>query len=452
MARQSSALSALPRRPAPAHFWLRAALAFLMLFVTLGSLVPLNLVPRDPLAAWQDFLALPQPRLGTGYRIDWAVNFLLLVPIAFAWRHLLAFGRGAAVASAWTLVIAAGLLVFSVGVEFAQSFFPPRNPSFNDVAAQAAGTLVGLALHWLYGTRFDAWLQRFDPHELQPSRLSTLLGAYLALMLAFSVMPLDLSINPVELYRKWRDGRVLLIPFWAPAPDIGLWLYGLVIDILLWVPVGLLWTIDGRRRSPRAVLLRVLLAAAAIEAVQLLVLSRVTDVTDILLAVAGGGLGVLAAGGLRQLSSFDPVGLRRVARLFWWFWLGAIVLVFWLPFDFTPSRLADGAWVDTLTRMPFHNYLFRGEFGALNEIVRKLSFFLPGGLLLGLASGLARRGWTPGAVAVTVGVACLIEAGQMLLPGRVADVTDALLGAAGGLLGIRLGLWLAGGALRVSPR
>jgi len=439
----------------PAHFWLLVGLAFLMLFVTFGSLVPLRLVPRDPLDAWQAFLALPLPELGTGDRSDWAVNFLLLVPIAFAWRHAMLRRPGvtiAATAIAWTATIAAGLLVFSIAIEFAQSFFPPRNPSLNDVAAQFVGTLVGLILHMGFGARFERWLQRFSVHKLQPSRLSTLLGAYLALMLAFSVMPLDLSISPVELYRKWRDGRILLIPFSGPVTDIGLWLYGLVAEVVLWVPVGLLWTIDGSQRSLRAVLVRVLLAAVAIELTQLLVLSRVTDVTDVILAGVGGGLGVLAASGHRHFSSFDPDGLRRVVKLIWWAWLLVILTVFWFPFDFSLSRLENGTWVDTLTRMPFTNYMFRSEFGALNEIVRKLFFYLPGGLLLGFARGVSHRGLAARTVVLTIGLACVVEAGQLLLPGRVADLTDALLGAAGGVVGLRLGLWLAGGALRGSPR
>lgn len=442
----------------PAHFWLLVGLALLMVFVTFGSLVPLRLVPRDLLDAWQAFLTLPLPELGTGDRSDWAVNLLLLVPIAFAWRHVLLRRRGTAAAAtvataiAWTAAIAAGLLAFSVAIEFAQSFFPPRNPSLNDVAAQFVGTLVGLVLHMGFGARFERWLQRFSVHKLQPSRLSTLLGAYLALMLAFSVMPLDLSISPVELYRKWRDGRILLIPFSEPMTDIGLWLYGLVVDVLLWVPVGLLWTIDGHQRSPRAVLVRVLLAAAAIESTQVLVLSRVTDVSDIILAGVGGGLGVLAASGHRHFSSFDPDGLRRVAKLFWWVWLLIILTVFWFPFDFSLSRLNEGAWVEALTRVPFTNYMFRSEFGALNEIVRKLSFYLPGGLLLGFARGVSHRGLAARTLVLTIGVACVVEAGQLLLPGRVADLTDALLGAAGGVVGLRLGLWLAGGSLRGSPR
>lgn len=430
-----------------AHAWLRFGLIGLMLFVAYGSLVPLNLSLLSPSAAVDGFLALPAPAFGTGDRSDWAVNFLLLVPVAFGWRHLVAARASRPQALLRSMMLAVGLLVFSVAIEFAQMFFPPRVPSLNDVAAQFAGTLVGLGLHMKFCLSFERWLQRFGPHAPQPSRLATVLAGYLFLMLVFSLMPLDLSISPVELYRKWRDGRVILIPFSEPVVDLPLWLYSLAVDVVVWLPVGLLWSLERRAQRPAAVVGQILLVAAVVELAQLLVLTRVTDVTDVLLAGVGGLLGAQAAIWYRQRTPLEPARLRQWARQLWWLWLATLLVLFWFPFDFSPSRLGSPAIKEVLLATPFQNYFSRSEFGALNEIVRKLSFYLPGGLLLCFASS-----WPPGKglfarnALLALGLACVIEAGQLMLPGRVADLTDVMLGAAGGILGLRIGAWLMGPA------
>lgn len=427
--------------------WFRLGVAGYAAFVAFGSLVPMHLVPRDPGLAWHGFWQVGPGTLGTGDRSDWAVNFLLLVPLAFGWRHLIRAPRraGGLVASA---LVAAALLVFSLSIEFAQMFFPPRNPSFNDVLAQFVGTLVGLALHHRLGARFGGWLQRLGTVSGPLSRLHALLALYLVLLLAFNVMPLDLSISPIELYRKWRDGRIILLPLGAPIGDLGTWFYDLLTDVALWIPVGLLWRIDGSARSLRTILLRVALASAAIELAQLFVLSRVTDVTDVLLAVLGGGLGVALADAAGRRDVANPQILRPLAVLGWWLWLPIMLALFWWPFDFIPARLSDGTLWHALTRMPFDTYYARTEFGALNEIVRKMALLLPGGLLLALAVRNEAPGRFHALAWVLVALAVIVEGGQVMLPGRVASATDVLLEAAGGWLGWRLGRWLRADAAR----
>ena len=45
------------------------------------------------------------------------------------------------------------------------------------------------------------------------SRLSQLLHVYLLVFFVFSVLPLDLTISVVEIYHKWNEGRLVLLPF-----------------------------------------------------------------------------------------------------------------------------------------------------------------------------------------------------------------------------------------------
>lgn len=413
--------------------WLRVVLVGYALFIVYGSLVPLNFKPMDAAAAWQAFWQMPMPDLKSGDRSDWAVNFLLLMPLSFGWRFLQ--GKTAGIRP---MFIAIALPLMSVSIEFLQLHFPPRTPSFNDVAAQVAGMLAGLALHAAWGDKFGHWLARFQPQASTESRLPTLLMAYLVLMLAFSLMPLDLSVSPVELYRKWRDGRVILVPFSAPMVEPWMWMYGLLTDVLVWVPVAVLWSLDSPRRPLGMVLLRVGLAATAVELAQLLVLSRVTDVTDVVLALCGGLLGWSMVQKWQRAGLTGVVTWDSLYRRAWWVWLLLLPALYWMPFDFEPAALVDGRLSIALDRALFQTYFERSEFGALNEIVRKLLFFLPGGLLLAL-------GWPAGRSwrwALLPALATLLELGQVMLPGRVGDATDALLQSVGGWVGLKLGQWI----------
>lgn len=426
----------------PHERWLVRAVLAWALFIIYGSLVPLQWQPQPLGAAWQTFIGLPLPVLGGSAGVDAAVNYLLTVPLAFGLAMLLARASDgaqgsraqAALGLAVTAVVMASL---SVGIEFAQVFFPPRSPSWSDVIAQWCGTLTGLVLYLVYGRRASAILQGLGRRQSGEHAAARWLMVWLAGLLLFNMMPLDLSLLPVELYRKWRDGRVLLWPFSADAASRWELVYGWVSDVLLWMPVGALWRIDGRDRSLRQIVLLGLLVALAMELAQLFVMSRVSDVTDIFLAGLGVLLGGALVGPLQAALSVSPTRRRR-----WLYgaavaWSLVAVALLWLPFDFRASRFSVAALSDVFFRMPFVTYMGRSEFGALNEILRKLLVFLPGGLLLGAAS--AGPGAPPRWPFLTlVAFAFVLEAGQLALPDKVPDLTDALLACLGAWLGLRI--------------
>lgn len=412
-------------------------LAYLLFFVY-GSLVPLQLRQQGLDSAWQFFMALPGPSWRESERVDFAVNFLLTVPLAFGLAHLATTAASQTGRLLGWLAIAPALALLSLGVEFAQVFFPPRDPSWTDFVAQLAGTLAGMSLYAVLGWAFRRLLAQLVQRESRELRVQAWLIGYLLLMLAFGLMPLDLSISPVELYRKWRDGRVVLIPFGGPWHGTWMFVYELLSDIALWVPVGLLWRLQGSRGT-RAVVLRTVGAAAAIECAQLLVLSRVSDVTDVLLAAVGGAAGAGLHRALAAWLALQP--WRRDAWLvrLWWLWLAGAMAVLWLPFDFRWPDDVAAAGLQAFTRLPFQTYFERGEFHALNEILRKMLVFLPGGLLLGARATLTLPRRLPG-VGTMLALALVLEAGQLFLPDKVADLTDALLGA--------LGAWVGSGIAR----
>lgn len=131
-----------------------------------------------------------------------------------------------------------------------------------------------------------------------------------------------------------------------------------------------------------------------------------------------------------------------------------VLAVFWFPFGFDTGLFSTSAALDALTRTPLSNYYANTEFLAVNELLRKIGFFVPGGLLLGLAfqprGGITKRRWGP--VWMLVMVAFLVEAGQLLLPEKVSDITDVLLESFGGVLGYAMAGWFGRPAAPVPQR
>ena len=414
-----------------------------ILFVVYGSLVPFHFQPLPWEQAVARFLSFAAEDLAGGSRVDKASNVLLTIPVAFAAAQWLLPGRSRM--AAWLLrsVIAAGILLMAMGVEFAQLFFPRRTMSWSDVAAQNLGALVGLLAQYRWGAAVSEWLVGWWHRERQSARLSRVLKAYLAVMLGFSILPLDLTMNPVEIYHKWAEGRVILVPFASLAGNLSERVYECITDVAIWVPVGVLLYLS-RPSGVLQILLRGLLMAAAIEFFQLFVFTRVTDVTDVLM----GGVGVVLGSGCARWWRSASVRVAEHMGAGGWFiawavWLAVVLVVFWFPFN---ARLPVGnEWMSWL-RVPFATYQMADEYRAINEVLRRIGFFLPGGALLFLvlcarAKGEAAR--VPGAaVLVLLLVAVVVETGQLFLPGKVSDLTDASLAFLGGALGFRLARWL----------
>ena len=363
--------------------WLWPALLGYFAFVVFGSLVPLDFraLPIDE--AFSRFARIPFLNLGIGSRADWVANLLLFIPLAFLASAVIARGgRAGFGVIALVTVLGAG---FSVGLEFTQLFFPPRTVSQNDILAETLGALVGALAYRLTGERVLDWSRGFFEGESRVGRARRVLIGYLCVLLAFSVMPLDLSFDLGVLGEKWKRGAIVLIPFSHGGGSPIEAAYELLTDIVIWMPVAWLLALEGLSR--RRVVGLTVLAAALVEGAQLFVYTRTTDVTDVVLA------GVAALATLPLMARLDRLGLARLERLAGPAAIGwAVVLlgIFWWPFNFDLSLLGDGRVSALADRTLFETYYFTSEYHAINELLRKVGFFLPLGGLWALAGG--RRG------------------------------------------------------------
>jgi VanZ family protein len=444
--------TARPSTPEPGQerFWLLLGAFAFLAFVVYGSLVPLRFqaVPWDQ--ALERFRSMPYLALGIGSRADWVSNILLFIPLCFLWSGVIWPQRR----PAWRIVAAAVVLgaavALSVAIEFVQIFFPPRTVSLNDIVAEAAGAAIGIALWWTLGQRVLRWLQALPLARGRANVAQRLLVVYLLVLFGYNLLPLDLTISPVEVYHKWREGKVIWLPFTTHYEDGAQRAYDLVTDIAIWVPAAALWVLTAQRTRLQAWTLAVT-AALMLELLQLFVYSRVSDSTDVVMAALGAAIGIalvrprLATATARRPQQRPGALLWAVAAVCW---AAVLAAVFWYPFDFNLDRSFLRDRVASLHRVPFETYYYGTEFRAITEVLRKMLFFAPLGLLLfrlgrGLPTALPRPLVHFGMLILIASVATGIESVQILLPGKFADFTDGALQFLGGAIGYFGSLFVA---------
>lgn len=186
-----------------------------------------------------------------------------------------------------------------------------------------------------------------------------------------------------------------------------------------------------------------------LEFAQVFVRSRFADATDLITGGAGVVAGALIITTILRVDPSRDVQPRletglRLARIGAVVWIGVLASYHWHPFDFDTSRAQVMSGMHQFLSVPFSWYYEGSEFHALSEAFKKALLALPLGALLRLSLGvrLGDRGNGVKAFiagAFGFGVLITIELGQVFLPTRVADITDAIIGE----IGLLVGLWLA---------
>ena len=420
--------------------WL-AALVYTA-FVIYGSLVPLELRALPWGEAVARFGAIPFLQLGIGSRADWVANLLLFIPLTFLWMGALSAGTGHLRTALVTLALIPVAIALSVGIEFTQLFFPQRTVSQNDIYAETLGGIVGVLAWWGAGGRFVDWLQSWQQIHARAALAERLAWVYLAGVLVYNILPLDLTISLVEIFHQWRDGKVNLIPFGRLPADPAYALYEAATDALVWTPLALLWRVDGTRNGWR-VWGMTLGTAVVLEVMQLFVYSRVSDITDLFTAAAGAALGAWVGGRLAvrvEPASQMPAWSAWLPLVMTAGWVAMLLFMFWFPFDFR----TDGAFLrerlhNFLGRVPFEAYYYGTEFRAATELLHKVLFFIPLGALLAWFVSNLRWTWrgygTLFSLMLIAFTAVVVVVGRIAQPEKNPDSMDIVLQWLGGTLG-----------------
>ncbi len=408
-----------------------------ILFALYASVVPLNFrfVPlADALQRFREVCTQP---ISIDSKSDWLANILLMVPVAYlltGWLLVDRTGRS----RLWAVVVVPACAAVAAGLEFSQLYFPPRVSSINDIVAQTVGAAAGVVF-WLVAGPWLTIVARTTWDRVDDGRRAVrLFPAYLFLLLLFQTLPLDLTISPKDLYRKYRTGGVGWLPSTLRSGDM----VGLATrefwELLCFVPLGLLAAhfpgAQWRRWAGWSWVLALGLAVAGvIECAQLFVASRSCTAADIPVGAAAALAGWAAAVRLEEQVSWSGIRPWLLAG-----WVVVAVFLNWQPFHFATDsatawgRLWEASWV------PLAEYGAGDPLTALEDFVHKAALFALLGALLAPREPLRPGSWAARAVLVPAAVAACLEVGQVWLPTRYASLSDVLVGTFGATVGFAL--------------
>jgi len=410
-----------------------------------GSLVPLRYTPLPWDEALRDFERIRWLSIGLGGRQDWVANGLVFLPIGLLGTAALSWNRPPIAAwVAFPLVTAFGTAV-AVGLEFLQIFFPPRTVSLNDIVSESLGVFAGCFLWATAGSRAARWWGRVRAARGQ-AFAEELLAAYALILLAFSVLPCDVVLSHDELDQKIRMGRVAWA--FAPGTPIRRAVFGKLALAALHAPVGyFLGRLAARHGLIRVLACGVFYAAFG-ELIQLVIYSRTATALDACAAFLGLGAGAVWARWTvpemyKELPSAGSLGWRVVLGAY----CVAVSFLYLWPFrwETDPAAIA-GNWEGFFSRVPFAGHYVGTEFAALTNILARLIAFTGFGVVAEFACSAARdlraRGLrVQGVLLAAVVWGFALEVSQIWLVGRVADLTDVVLGVVGAALGMTAVRW-----------
>lgn len=416
--------------------WPVFAAAVYTAFPVYGSLIPFRWNAVELGSALTQFGVLLSGPMRVASRADFAANVLLALPLALLWLAagvtLLGLQRRIAIAAA-ALGVWLGCSALALGLEFGQVFFGGRQPALSDVVAQSIGAALGVVGFVLVPRSF--WLRSGSASATWQRAL----GVYLAGVVLYALLPLDLTVSRSDLAAKWAAGKVHPLPFvpWRSQPLVGV--VDFVLDATIWAIAAMLVR-QWRQGHIGGWGVALVTMATLLEGAQFLVLSRVVDATDVVAAAAGVAAVVLVshAGGrgrpLRGKAVLRLVGPPVVAVV--------ILVVHAWPFDFVTDARLLRPRVHALTLLPFASYATNTELYLVTNVLRRVAQY---GLfavlfLWALQPWRFAAGIRATLVTLTTGaLAALVEVMQVFLPGRVVDTGDVL--TAAGVAALVSSLW-----------
>ena len=426
--------------------FLKKLTLFYGIFVIFGSLVPFN-VNQLPLAdAVQAFYDLKKFDFGIVHRSDWFTNFLLFMPLSYLLLLVIKRPKTRLLRVFQLILLCAGLMLVSIGIEFAQLFLNERVSSFKDVFAQLLGMLLSYVVYLFTRIKVIQMVNKLNRHGGK-NKWITYANGTLAILVIYSLMPLDLSISPVEIYNKWQQDRISIIPFASFTFSINEGVFGIASDIFLWGFIAWLYIKSGRYNAGY-ILKLCLVYALGIELAQLLVLSRYTDTTDIVSALIGAAI-ALKLFSKQSNSEAKSAQLNSQSHLSFSLFGQESALVLWClmlfffavyPLELVQSKTVLFSNFQGFFSVPLTTYWREGPLQAVTQLLRKVLLVVPLGLLLASISDKYTLTKHHRMMVYLLAVAFLfgLELLQVFIVNKVAVASDVALNLLGLYLGVKV--------------
>ena len=357
------------------------AAAIIVAVILYGSLYPFTFYkPEGGVGPLKHLL---QSWAETPGRGDFIANIFFYLPLGFFGSHAVA-GSSRTLRRILLVTLVGGLL--STAMELAQYYIAERVSAADDVYANLIGTVLG-AIVGNFARGDFLWLAF---REIAADRVPCLL---LGLWLAYRLYP---YVPAIDLHKYW-DALKPVVFHPRPTGD------DLFRYTAIWLTVGSLIEATGGRR--RGGLLFPLFIAAVLAA-KVIIIGKTLSAAEI-----DGAAIALAVWLLLAISVSARIRAAATALLF-----SAYVFAERLePFQFSAYGRAFG-WI------PFHSFLYGSVEVNITSFLEKA--FLYGALIWLLDKSGLRSGVS------TILVAILLFAtswAEIYLPGRSAEITDALM-------------------------
>lgn len=408
------------------HYWF-LTIAFL-LFVIYGSYVPLTTRSLSLADALDVYARRMSRGISFESRSDWVANVMLFVPLGFLAAGSISVDRFRPVA---LIALIPAMALLSAAIEFFQLWFPDRNTTPNDVAAETLGGIIGVVGWWAIGTPFTHRVRQVWANLGPGDWAARALPFYLLFLVIAHGMPFDLTLSPGLIKRKFmlqfEPDYEAGWPIVGLSPHSSQLMEKALLHAVFFVPVGaLLAFLPGVAWRSRQGLGRVAASGLAIclgiELIQVIVVSAGAYASDVLLGT------ILVVAGWWSATRRETIPPRTWA-LACGVWISLILLAMWSPFSLDISvlgdRLKNAVWV------PFVDYYGIDYVRAFNAILNRLLLFLPVGFLLARLRQIAV--WQAGLAGMMVAAA--VELGQAVMTTRTISTSDVVIAGVGATLG-----------------
>jgi VanZ family protein len=357
------------------------AAAIIVAVILYGSLYPFTFY--QPEGGVGPVRNLVQSWAETPGRSDFVANIFFYLPLGF-FGSLAVAGSGRTLRRILLVTLADGIL--STTMELAQYYIAGRVSAADDVYANLTGTVLGAIAGNLAGGDF-LWLPF---REITAKRVPCLL---LVLWLSYRLYP---YVPTIDLHKYWDALKPVV--FHPRPPGYDLFRY-----TAIWLTVGsLIEAVGGRRRG----WLLFPLFIAAVLAAKVVIIGKTLSAAEI------AGAAIALAGWLLLAISVSPrIRVTATALLF----SACIVAERLEPFQFSAYGRAFG-WI------PFRSFLYGSVEVNILSFLEKA--FLYGALIWLLDESGLRSGLSTILVAIVLFAA---SSAETYLPGRSAEITDALM-------------------------
>lgn len=380
---------------------------------------------------------------------DIAGNFLLFIPLGlliYLWfrQHRI---RGGVI-----LGSIAGFCL-SLTIEFLQLFIVERTSAMTDIIMNTAGTFFGAFFTAVYFMTISRYANQYLKKIVKEQPVVLILIVILLFQIVGSIIPFNVSITVSDLKKSLKN--VNFFPF--QNLSLGSYLfdsptkfdktvfnwYAFIENALFWAVWGYIASIclflywKEKFKGKIFYLFVLLFPPLLLEFMQFFIVSRFCDINDIISAWIGVLFGVFLYMSLRP----HRISAHVTREIF----LGAISIYFIFllftglqPFDFNFSPDGPVRLLNHNAIIPFYSYFKKTSIWNIYDLINSLFYFIP--ISLYLSDYLKSKAWNWGSIYLTTGIlgfstGALIEMFQIFSSSRVAEITDSLLYATGGLLG-----------------